>query len=356
MIDNYISYSLKEETKYYSINIIRKRHDSIAFGYPCGSDVYNCTPYVVNFKPGKYRFELWGSSGLGTTDGTPGKGGYTSGEVIFNESQTVYFYIGAHGFYNVIKLEGEEFLPDNYAKPGGASDARLVSTDNWYDNESLISRIMVSAGGGGSEWPHSIGGDGGGLIGGESYIGTRWDMNGTTYNETCPGATQTSGSQCPQFSSIIPKIGYFGYGLAHDEIEDKRENGTDYGGWGGGGYYVGTSYLWAGGGSGGSSFISGHSGCNAVENNSAYIQHTHKPNHYSGIIFDKTIMINGSCEMPLPNSKNYGVYDDSGAFRITLPDYKPTIFSQHSGNQLFICSFAILLMQNIYHKTSKIFL
>ena len=322
MINNYIDYELKNKS--YSINIIKRKQNSISFGYPCTNSTYDCTPYIVHFKPATYRIELWGASGHGATNGAPGKGGYTSGEITFNESTTLYFYVGTHGYYNVIKLEGVPDLPTNYAKPGGATDVRINSTENWYDDESLISRIMVAAGGGGGEWNQSFGGNGGGLVGGESIIG-RASTGTTSYEERCPGASQTSGGNCPSFYHLSPRSGFFGYGLPPDDRDNPNyTTKTDDGGWGGGGYYVGTSYSMAGAGSGGSSFISGHPGCNAV-NETLPITHTNQPNHYSGYIFNNTVMINGSCEMPLPSKYSTGIYEGEGAFRIGLPWALPTI-------------------------------
>mgnify|MGYP003762511417 CR=1 FL=1 len=54
---------------------------------------------------------------------------------------------------------------------GGATDVRLVSTEEWYDNVSQISRIMVAAGGGGAEWAGFKGGNGGEIVGGSGYYG-----------------------------------------------------------------------------------------------------------------------------------------------------------------------------------------
>jgi hypothetical protein len=70
---------------------------------------------------------------------------------------------------------------------------------------------------------------------------------------------------------------------------------------GGGGYYAGCDSEHAGG-SGGSSFISGHSGCDAITESSTEnaIVHTGQPNHYSGLVFTDTEMIDGQSRMPSP--------------------------------------------------------
>ena len=47
---------------------------------------------------------------------------------------------------------------------------------------------------------------------------------------------------------------------------------------------------------GGSSFISGHDGCNAIDSTSTEnnIVHTNQANHYSGYVFTNTKMIDGA--------------------------------------------------------------
>ena len=60
---------------------------------------------------------------------------------------------------------------------------------------------------------------------------------------------------------------------------------------------------WAGScvsGGGGSSFISGYSGCNAISESStsSNIIHTGQPNHYSGKVFNNAQMIARNASMP----------------------------------------------------------
>ena len=74
------------------------------------------------------------------------------------------------------------------------------------------------------------------------------------------------------------------------------------GGGGGGGYYggggsnAGNEEYQASAGAGGSSFISGHNGCNAIKQESTEdnIIHTGQSIHYSGMYFTDTVMIDGS--------------------------------------------------------------
>ena len=309
-ISNLIQFKLNDNSLDGShVNITYETGNSITFGYPCNisGDNATCTPYVIDVTPGRYRFECWGSRGNGVEpDVQPGKGAYTSGTIVIPSVKRFYVYIGKDGYFNALKSGSFGVIQP---RPGGATDVRLVYHEDWWDNSSLISRIMVAAGGGGAEWATSIGGNGGEIEGGPSN---------TSYypDQPCPGANQTSGSQCPNYTTYwnvpaIPVAGEFGGSL--------WANNTDPGGCGGGGYYGGTSYPYAYGGSGGSSFISGHDGCDAVENNSEVIIHTGNSLHYSGIYFTNTQMIDGNeTYMPLPYNHEKGRHDGFGSFRITF--------------------------------------
>ena len=323
LFGNLISISLKDPV-ISDINISRQTFNSITLGYPC-TDFYTCSPYRLDINPGKYRFECWGSRGNGITNNLAGIGGYTSGDIIINQSMTFYVYVGNPGYFNALKSCPKHY---NEARPGGATDVRLIAKDEWYDNESLISRIMVAGGGGGTEWDETIGGNGGGIEGGSSY--NPYNISGEKI--ICNGAGQTYGSECSNitvlhtdendtthtFTKTLMAIpGQFGYAI-DPRCEVLPE--ADPGGMGGGGYYAGTTYEYAFGGSGGSSFISGHEGCDAVKNNSEIITHTGQSIHYSGIYFNNTRMISGNQSMPLPFSRSYGIIYDSGYFRLTILD------------------------------------
>ena len=311
MIKNFVKIYLKDSLKG-QINEIIQTRKSIVLNYPC-SDQNDCTPYVIEVSKGAYKFESWGSKGGQWFNSKPGLGGYTSGTLFIPKPTTFYVYIGNPGFFNAVK---DAKSHNNGVFPGGATDVRLTYSQNWWDNYTLISRIMVSAGGGGAEWSASIGGNGGGLTGGESISAT--SPSGTeVHDDHCPGATQTSGSECVLFGSYSSVKGEYG---SAGKTEPYTGNGhEDYGAFGGGGYYGGTSYQFAYAGSGGSSFISGHEGCDAVKEQTASIEHTGQPNHYSGFIFTNTEMISGNKTMPLPRLLyENGTHSEIGAFRITL--------------------------------------
>ena len=124
------------------------------------------------------------------------------------------------------------------------------------------------------------------------------------------GGTQTSGGQClSNDTDCVP--GKFGVSIG-------KENGQDFGGFGGGGYYSGASYHWMGNGGGGSSFISGYPGCNAINQSSTdfnNIIHTGQSTHFSGYVFSDMSMKSG----------NETKYTFSGKAIITI--ISPTITS-----------------------------
>ena len=238
---------------------------------------------------GNYKIELWGASSVRN-----GMGGYTSGNVSMLFSNQLFLYVGQQGDAYSGGFNGGgsgRYLSAlNYHYGGGATDVRLVS-GLWNDFTSLKSRIMVAAGAGSA--------NAGGLIG---YTGIP-ESPYTAY--TGEGGSQTSGGvvvnypSCGQYDGTS---GGFGYGGTGGSSNSLTSSGTIYtGGVGGGsGYYGGggSSKLCSGffESGAGSSFISGHDGCDAITENSTQtnIIHTGQPNHYSGLVFTDTIMVDGA--------------------------------------------------------------
>ena len=155
---------------------------------------------------------------------------------------------------------------------------------------------MVAAGGGGGAYYSllSTGGYGGGLSGG--YGQTIVTIGGPpAYTSAYPvaGGSQTGG-------------GAFGAG-------GSGSGSGYYGGYRGGAQAA--NYVSSG--SGGSSFISGHSGCNAITSITDRT-HTGQPNHYSGMIFSNTVMTAGNASMPNPDGGTQTGHGSSGVAVITF--------------------------------------
>ena len=160
----------------------------------------------------------------------------------------------------------------------------------------------------------SDGGNSGGLSGqnGSSSIGE----NAQPYT-VAEGGNQISGGKGGKgFSDGIINKGSFGIGGAHDYD-------NNHGGGGGGGYYGGGGGGYnasiVGSGAGGSSFISGHTGCNAISESSTFsnIIHTGQPNHYSGYVFTNTVMKAGNESMPSPTGGTETGHSGNGYCKIT---------------------------------------
>ena len=272
----------------------------------------------TDFCDGNYKVELWGAQGANTTGSNVsalgGRGAYTSGILNITGIQQFYVYVGSEGSatpagellsiptgFNGGGASGGQACCSgggrSFGTGGGATDIRLVN-GSWNDFDSLKSRIMVAAGGGGSYsglYSGSAvyandGGAGGGLTG---YAGTQSGANIDQYYCYGKGALQIEGGRitadCRSASSNYHNLltGSFGTGGG-------TNNGANTGG--GGGYYGGSRSGHIASAGGGSSYISGHNGCNAIAeySTSSDIIHTGQANHYSGLVFTNTNMIDGS--------------------------------------------------------------
>ena len=280
------------------------------------------SPLEFTFRPGRYRFECWGAQGKnGTSKGNiGGSGGYTSGELVIYHTLQLYFYIGSTpSDYYITAYNGGGY---GQMGGGGATDVRLIK-DDWDNFESLKSRIMVAAGGGGCDSGDG-GGDGGGVNGFDSTKG-----NGK-------GATQIKGGN----GQVEGKFGLGGGKSGHSN------------GGGGGGYYGGgssTNSMDYGGG-GGSSFISGYSKCNAIYNSSTSfsdIHHSGTPYHYSGLIFKNPQLIDGKSSMPSPYG-GFGIGNQkNGAIRITFMSHIIITKIKYINQSFYCLAFTFMF---IYHR------
>lgn len=249
---------------------------------------YTGSQQAITLSPGIYTMECRGAQGGMYSSGyAGGYGASVRGTLAVNEKDTLYIYVGQMG-YN---------YPANHSNPapfngggegyggggdgGGASDIRLTGGE-WNHAGSLRSRVMVAAGGGGSDLS-SLAGAGGGITGASALY--------TQSGHPGYGATQTASGQRPG----IQFQGGFGYGGSLVNI--------DGGGGGGGGWYGGSSgNNGHDGGGGGSSFISGYPFCDAVD---AEGNHTHRSIHFSGRKFTNPLM-------------SAGVNASNGRVRITV--------------------------------------
>ena len=287
----------------------------------------NPQAFDTDFCSGAYKMDLWGSSGIYNdfllTD-SYGRGAYTSGNINLLYLNKLFIYVGgAPGFNGA---------GDGEARGGGATDIRLVG-GSWNSFDSLKSRIMVAAGGGGGMYNLHMTliqrGDAGGLNGYDAVgdAGANWnnrkDLGGH-------GATQTAGGIGGQsINTYDPYMdqGNGSFGVAGYTGPSSGGGSGYYGG--GHGYHPGGT--WTGGG-GGSSFISGYSGCNAISESSTLsnIIHTGQPNHYSGYVFTNGVMIDGNgcnwstgsaancgANQPQPNGTNAVGHSGNGYARIT---------------------------------------
>ena len=145
-----------------------------------------------------YKIECWGASG--GNHAKSGRGGYTEGLIDVVKANNLYIYVGGIGKVgtqnNDIRDGGwngggnlHSSLRCDCGSGGGATDIRLTN-ESWDDFNSLKSRIMVAAGGGGQVIWHQgcYGGHAGGLVAPITYS--------RNYSEIyISGSTQTSGAK-----------------------------------------------------------------------------------------------------------------------------------------------------------------
>ena len=373
-----ISEVVKFSCNHQNIDCSNKVHkiarDKLLFTYPCESTT-ECFPYRVILLPGLYRFDLYGAQGgdgrqlnIATkNENSGGKGAHVSGKLrISVPNQTFYFYIGgkgedqldegittvSRGGYNGGGNGGNDIHQNEYlshessAGGGGATDIRLIYSETYDDDESLKSRIAVAAGGGGavsdstSECNISSNLD-------SPYLCNNYDFQydfrggpggklfGYTYNPFTFPPNQTFGN----------------FGRGSDGINISKPPGGSIGG-SGGGYYGGTCIsnetiqeAYEGGGSGGSSYISGYEGCISVKNHTISENKYGLHIHYSNIVFSHPVMHSGLELFEDESGNIIKGHSNSGSILITClnnccitktSSYNPRI-------QFFILSLSVML-------------
>ena len=185
-----------------------------------------------------YKLECWGAGGGGKDDRKGGNGGYSVGYLLMDVGTVIYVCCGKAGVYGAgygynggtTDVSANPTFWYGVALSGGATHFARMDGELKNIGESNKSKVLIVAGGGGSNAPNGYGGAGGGLTGGDGE------------NQSGTGATQTSGYA-------------FGQGQKGYSTSD------GYGGHGGGGWYGGKGGGWAGtynhGGGGGSGYIGG---------------------------------------------------------------------------------------------------
>ena len=248
--------------------------------------------------PGKYKFECWGAQGgTGLTNGVHkkagGRGSYTSGVISIKSNQTFYLYVGGKGedAYNITAAKGGfngggnggvDPDDDDSGAGGGSSDIRLENGE-WDNTQSLLSRIMVAAGGSGSVF-NNYGAPGGDLNG---YIAANYALD---WNHSTTG----------QMSGYKPGIG-----------ENGRDHDNTPSSGAGGGYYGGiavdgiTKPTYLAISSSGSSYVSGYEGCQT---------------HISGISFENPKILSGKDYFKSPYHKKEKGHEGEGAIKISSLD------------------------------------
>ena len=268
----------------------------------------------VILEPGNYRFECWGAQGgIGLTDGQKiypgGKGSYVSGDLKLEKTTPFYLYVGgkgqdgdaqnntvAKGGFNGGGNGGSDTSDDEGAGAGGgASDIRLIKGD-WSDITSIISRIMVAAGGSGSVF--NTYGAPGGTINGMNTTGKKIEAYGDSSTSQTIGNSLGIGEK-GRNHTVTPSSGagggYYG-GFAVDAIDDPQKIAVS---------------------SSGSSFISGHLGCVALNRDGNHIDSTI---HYSNISFSNTKMKSGCTFFNSPFNRREKGHEGDGAIKITSLD------------------------------------
>lgn len=301
---------------------------------------------VPSGQSGWYKIELWGASGGSTTSETGevragGKGAYTSGLIYLVENDEVYFYIGGTTTNSNGGANGGGAGAGKGMGGGGSTDVRIKSGE-WNDDQSLRTRLMVAAGGGGAEGfkEGATGGDAGAVIGrpGQSNIASSDYTNAGYGSQKGPilvnwinlweKADKCNSGYISKDSDSVSKIktacGKLGLGGAATNNE---------GGGGGSGYFGGgagssDNSTVAGSGAGGSSFIAGYSG----------VKYSHR---WTG--YDEAVYFTENSKIFIDGQMVEGVNEGNGKARIELvstasKDAKPTIKNSKLSNVRYIKS------------------
>ncbi len=293
---------------------------------------------------GTYKLEVWGAEGGGASITLGGKGAYVSGYLKLLKGSILYIYVGEHGdifdAHDIIKTEtfeskknksddniftlgrinhtifnngGESVkIRDGWSYGGGGSTDIRLSKGEWNSFNSLKTRIIVASGGGGActYFANEEGGNAGGLTGFSGIENVGDDGDDATGGEQSQGGLHGTGDH------MYPETTRANFGFTEYNYVTTGGGGNGYYAGGNGNHGNGT----VGSGAGGSSFISGYPGCNAISESSTStnIIHSGSPNHYSGYVFSNMQMIPGNSLMPSPSGGTETGHTGNGYARITF--------------------------------------
>ena len=293
------------------------------------------TTIPQTFEPaysGLYQFQCWGGCGGRSLDqGKMGAnlhsvGGYVTGDMTLTEAErTFYLAVGEQGGDAIIRGiavggwpgggKGYSDCNDDESGGGGGGCSAIYleafTKDNATNFDKLKTRIMVAGAGGGSTYSTLYTG---------GFLGAGGGLSGLASTSAKAG-TQDSGYQ-------------FGVGQ-NAKSTGPGNYGTGGGGagyWGGYALQTETSYSNGGtgayNGGGGSSFVSGLTGCKAITATStsssiSYRTGTDATIHYSGLYFTNASTIAGNASMPNPAAATGNVTGSqgNGYIRITFKPY-----------------------------------
>ena len=320
----------------FGIHIVATNNDTLSTSMVSKDFIHtgDVQEYTVSAS-GTYKLELWGASGGNSGIYTGGMGAYASGYIYLEKGKTLYLNIGGAGEEGTITggYNGGESIKageEKYGSPGGGATDIRITGGTWDNFDSLKTRIIVASGGGGANnrnttsktdkvlYGAGSGGSGGGLIGydgesvnyseSEGYTSSNEHGLGTGATAIQGGSYLTYDSKGNNLSSTV--TGGFGKGLL-----EGNQSGA------GGGWFTG-GYSKNGGAGGGSSYISGHNGCQAIDqvSTSGNIKMLNN-SEYSEYHFDNTTMIDG---------EGY-LWTDKKENQTTMPTYEGK--TNESGNK-----------------------
>ena len=290
-------------------------------------------------KTGKYKVQLWGAQGGSNNTYFGGYGSYVEGNIDLNKDSKLQIWIGEEGKNQrgITTFNGggsSSTICGNCSavstSGGGSTDIRLSS--------GLESRVAVAAAGGGTNGyeQHDV-----------YYAlacGIMCDDLFFTYSNPSDNPIIYGSNQIRYGYYSWPGGGISSLAKGNFGKGGNGEFGTGsghYGGAGGGsGYYGGSGGVSNGSGSGGSSYISGHTGCVGIKSETDQTPKTGCTTgttdnscsiHYSGKKFTNTKMIDGSGhrwlnvkgekeQMPNPSGNSYQLgkgHSGNGYARIT---------------------------------------